>query len=84
MKETSSTVVPRLRDVRGRKHVFYPERLRVKSFMAFLSWELLQRGIAHNAKPMKSEDITLLCGGSASLPDEIQNKALGVIRGKSV
>lgn len=73
MKMKSFTDVPRLRDVRGSSEPMYPDRLRVKSFDAFLSWELLQRGVAHNTKPMSDAEITLLCGGSASLPSEIQH-----------
>lgn len=67
MKKKNSTEMLPLRDVRGSLS-FYPDRLRVKSFEAFLSWEMLQRGVAHNHAKMTEEEITLLCGGSPTLP----------------
>lgn len=49
------------------RQVVLPE----KHFEAFVSWEMLQRGIVHNKKSVSPKEIGYLCGASGSFVNKI-------------
>ena len=54
------TEMPVLRDVRGKAN----QRISAPrgSVEAFMSWELLQRGVVHNTKKLSTFELEELCG----------------------
>lgn len=62
-----------MRDVRGRADKIAAPK---GSFEAFLAWEFLQRGVAHNYQPMTEAEIELLCGVDKSWIKKLKKNAL--------
>ena len=77
MKTKSSTDVLNSRDVRGKFDRLAAPR---KAYEAWLSWELLQRGVINGSAKMSSSEIAELCGVSRQWVDYSAAYVLSCVR----